>query len=171
VEEKIKKWFAQGKQIEAEVKAESLSEEEKEKLGLVHCSYCNGLAEVAFQPDGKRPVFCDDCLKKIRSQEIIIKKDENGVYWLIKDEGHFQGKDNILQIPSEEKKRELEGSFQEKKTEEKSQPPAENLSANKEQEKSAASLSAQPEKDPSLQQKNSQQDNDRRLKPGEVIKF
>ncbi len=171
VEEKIKKWFAQGKQIEAEVKAESLSEEEKEKLGLVHCSYCNGLAEVAFQPDGKRPVFCDDCLKKIRSQEIIIKKDKDGVYWLIKDEGHFQGKDNIIQIPSEEKKRELEGSFQEKKTEEKSQPSAENLSANKEQEKSAASLPDQPKKDPSLQQKNSQQDNDRRLKPGEVIKF
>ncbi len=171
VEEKIKKWFAQGKQIEAEVKAESLSEEEKEKLGLVHCSYCNGLAEVAFQPDGKRPVFCDDCLKKIRSQEIIIKKDENGVYWLIKDEGHFQGKDNILKIPSEEKKRELEGSFQKKKTEEKPQPSAENLSANKEQGKSATSLPDQPEKDLSSQQKNSQQDNDRRLKPGEVIKF
>lgn len=34
------------------------------------CSSCNKPTQISFQPDGIRPVYCDDCFKKLKSGEI-----------------------------------------------------------------------------------------------------
>jgi len=41
------------------------------------CDVCGKNAKLSFEPDGKRPVYCKSCLKKVRSGDIppIIKKD------------------------------------------------------------------------------------------------
>jgi len=39
------------------------------------CSACNKEVEVPFKPDGKRPVFCKDCLKEYRRQQAKLQED------------------------------------------------------------------------------------------------
>ena len=41
------------------------------------CNNCGNQTRLSFKPDGKRPVYCKDCLKKIRSGEIEAKKPNN----------------------------------------------------------------------------------------------
>jgi CxxC-x17-CxxC domain-containing protein len=42
------------------------------------CSSCNKNTMISFQPDGVRPVYCDDCFKKLKSGEIQpIKPQRN----------------------------------------------------------------------------------------------
>ncbi len=62
-----------------------VSKEKETKIenhGLEHtalCNVCGQEAMLSFVPDGKRPVYCKECLKKIRSGEIppiVLKKEE-----------------------------------------------------------------------------------------------
>jgi CxxC-x17-CxxC domain-containing protein len=62
-----------------------VSKEKETKIenhGLGHtalCDVCGQEAMLSFVPDGKRPVYCKECLKKIRSGEIppiVLKKEE-----------------------------------------------------------------------------------------------
>jgi len=34
----------------------------------VTCARCGGVARVPFQPEGNRPVYCDDCFRQMRSE-------------------------------------------------------------------------------------------------------
>ncbi|MDP3794571.1 MAG: hypothetical protein Q8R13_01420 [bacterium] len=36
------------------------------------CAHCRKKAWVPFKPDGVRPVYCDECLAKIRSGELVV---------------------------------------------------------------------------------------------------
>ncbi len=69
VEEKIKQWY--GEQAESRAGAETAAEFAKPKRPLYDaiCSKCGQKTQVIFQPDGKRPVFCQTCLEKIRAGE------------------------------------------------------------------------------------------------------
>jgi CxxC-x17-CxxC domain-containing protein len=49
------------------------------------CSYCGINTSVSFEPDGVRPIFCKDCLQKLRDKEIIIEKNHKGEYIIIKE--------------------------------------------------------------------------------------
>lgn len=54
--------------------------EEERKLFDGDCSVCGVAVKVPFQPDGKRPVFCKNCMKEYRRQQAKllseIKKEE-----------------------------------------------------------------------------------------------
>jgi len=39
------------------------------------CASCGKVTKVSFQPDGKRPVYCKDCLKKIRTERVQAKSE------------------------------------------------------------------------------------------------
>ncbi|OGZ33212.1 MAG: hypothetical protein A2V69_01645 [Candidatus Portnoybacteria bacterium RBG_13_40_8] len=60
IEEKLIKWSESVQQ-----------EEDKKKKYDATCSQCGKKTKVAFQPDGVRPVYCPDCLRKTR--EVVTK--------------------------------------------------------------------------------------------------
>jgi len=59
IEDKLVKWSET-------VRAEK---EEKKKKYEAACSQCGKKTRVAFRPDGVRPVYCPECLQKIREQK------------------------------------------------------------------------------------------------------
>ncbi len=61
VEEKISKW--------AGFVARAAPKENKEEAVLydAKCSFCGKDTKVPFPPDGKRPVYCKNCLKKVKT--------------------------------------------------------------------------------------------------------
>lgn len=99
VEEKIARWSGMAKEQEEE--NETKADEEKlpagapsvpskkkkkrkeEKSYLVNCYECGKPTRVNFIPDGIRPVYCNNCFRKIReggkpeSENNIIKKEED----------------------------------------------------------------------------------------------
>lgn len=66
VEEKIKQWY--GEQAESVAQAVEAAKPKRPLYDAV-CSKCGQKTQVIFQPDGKRPVFCQTCLEKIRAGE------------------------------------------------------------------------------------------------------
>lgn len=64
VEEKIKRWY--GEQAESVAQAVEAAKPKRPLYDAV-CSGCGKKTQVIFQPDGKRPVFCPDCLEKARA--------------------------------------------------------------------------------------------------------
>lgn len=51
------------------------------------CSYCGLKAQTFFKPDGVRPVFCKDCLAKMKAKDLIIEKNNKGEYIVVKEPG------------------------------------------------------------------------------------
>ncbi|MEK7123455.1 MAG: CxxC-x17-CxxC domain-containing protein, partial [Patescibacteria group bacterium] len=64
VEETIKQWY--GEQAESVAQAVEAAKPKRPLYDAV-CSKCGQKTQVIFQPDGKRPVFCQTCLEKIRA--------------------------------------------------------------------------------------------------------
>lgn len=59
-----------------EKKSESKEAEQKDiEIHKTQCSACSKEVEVPFKPDGKRPVFCKDCLKEYRRQQAKLQED------------------------------------------------------------------------------------------------
>jgi CxxC-x17-CxxC domain-containing protein len=61
-------------------KKEKVIENKKEKtedrpLFEADCSACGAEVKVPFKPDGKRPVFCSDCLKEYRRQQSKLQSE------------------------------------------------------------------------------------------------
>lgn len=48
---------------------------QKVDLYAAECSACNNEIQVPFKPDGKRPVFCSDCLREYRRQQSKIQNE------------------------------------------------------------------------------------------------
>jgi CxxC-x17-CxxC domain-containing protein len=77
--EKENKNFIKNSPIESE-KKEKVIENKKEKteerpLFEAECSACGAEVKVPFKPDGKRPVFCSDCLKEYRRQQSKLQNE------------------------------------------------------------------------------------------------
>jgi len=66
VEQKIAKWSGV---IETEREAKGTRERPNQPLFEAVCSKCNKEIKVSFKPDGVRPVYCPECLDKIRKGE------------------------------------------------------------------------------------------------------
>ncbi len=65
VEKKIASWSGFGsKTIESE------AIQRKRELFDAVCAHCGEKTKLPFKPDGRRPVYCNDCLEKIKSGEI-----------------------------------------------------------------------------------------------------
>ena len=71
VEERIVKWLGL-----SDVPNVSIKTSEAPVLYDAVCSMCNKPTKVVFPPDGKRPVYCKTCLKKIRAGEEKTVKEE-----------------------------------------------------------------------------------------------
>ncbi len=72
VESKIAKWS----QVVDIKKNSDKSDKEKSKTELYQakCSACNKEIQVKFKPDGVRPVYCPECLQKVRNKEEVNQK-------------------------------------------------------------------------------------------------
>ncbi|MCK5459907.1 type IV secretion system DNA-binding domain-containing protein [Candidatus Parcubacteria bacterium] len=71
----------------------------------IQCSYCGDDTKVSFEPDGKRPVFCKRCLKKLRDKEMKVEKNPDGEYVIIEntDERSLELEEKIKQNLSKDK--------------------------------------------------------------------
>ncbi len=90
VEEKIAKWVEKtGEDTTEERKKWGNANKKKfsEKEFEASCSYCGAKTKTSFKPDGVRPVFCEDCLLKMRNKELIIEKNPKGEYVVVKEPG------------------------------------------------------------------------------------
>jgi len=82
VEERIIKWLGLSDTPNFSVKSG-----EAPILYDAICSICNKSTKVVFSPDGKRPVYCKTCLKKIRDGgEKIIKQESISLEKAIQEE-------------------------------------------------------------------------------------
>ncbi|MEA2064941.1 MAG: type IV secretion system DNA-binding domain-containing protein [Patescibacteria group bacterium] len=107
VEEKILKWTQADNSPKNEQSKNNISaakSDKKLKVGLstitnsdksrnsddkkefnIKCSYCGNDAKIFFKPDGERPVFCKQCLKKLRNKEMKVEKNPDGKYVIVKN--------------------------------------------------------------------------------------
>jgi CxxC-x17-CxxC domain-containing protein len=72
VEDKIIKWTGN---LE-EMKLPEKSIQNESNLYDAQCSLCKKWTKVIFPPDGKRPVYCKTCLKKVAAQKEAIKQKQ-----------------------------------------------------------------------------------------------
>lgn len=65
IEEEINRWSGIGI-------GETVSSQEPKKVSgyTTNCQVCGRTAKLNFKPDGSRPVYCSDCLKKVQKGEI-----------------------------------------------------------------------------------------------------
>jgi CxxC-x17-CxxC domain-containing protein len=56
------------------------------------CDTCHKACEVPFKPNGKKPVFCDECFKHMREPAMV-----EGAYVRRKDKTIFDAPDNFVQ--------------------------------------------------------------------------
>jgi len=72
VEKQIsEEWLATEEKEEKEENKTKKTKESKKKVYEDFCWVCGAKVELPFQPDGKRPIFCKDCLKGVEAGEII----------------------------------------------------------------------------------------------------
>lgn len=57
------------------VEKEVAEEKPKADLFTAQCSACGLEVQVPFKPDGKRPVFCSDCLREFRRQQSKLQQE------------------------------------------------------------------------------------------------
>ncbi|TRZ80236.1 DUF87 domain-containing protein [bacterium] len=65
VEQRIAKWSGFGKET---IEAEAI--QRKRELFDAVCAHCGEKTKLPFKPDGRRPVYCNDCLEKIKNGEL-----------------------------------------------------------------------------------------------------
>ncbi|MEK9129816.1 MAG: type IV secretion system DNA-binding domain-containing protein [Patescibacteria group bacterium] len=75
VEEKISRWSGMFEGGEGKQQMSFVPRPSSANLYDAICSLCQKKIKVIFIPDGKRPVFCESCLKKARKGEIEIPKE------------------------------------------------------------------------------------------------
>ena len=56
------------------------------------CDTCHKTCEVPFKPNGKKPVFCDECFKHMKEPSV-----SEGAYIRRKDKTVFETPDNFVQ--------------------------------------------------------------------------
>ena len=56
------------------------------------CDTCHKACEVPFKPNGKKPVFCDECFKHMREPSVV-----EGAYVRRKDKTIFDTPENFVQ--------------------------------------------------------------------------
>ncbi|NCF75298.1 MAG: type IV secretion system DNA-binding domain-containing protein [Xanthomonadaceae bacterium] len=112
----------------------------------VLCSYCGAKTTIFFKPDGIRPIFCKQCLTKLRNKELVIQKNNKGEYIILKE-------------PNKQKDP-LEISLSQLK-----------FKKNKEEKNKSLDKDKQPKKNKKDIQEKNDFKNDKLLKPGEKIKF
>lgn len=71
VEERIAKWSGVIKMEKEQEKQIQAQKEEKQALYKAECALCGKETEVKFKPDGVRPVYCPDCLQKVKAKKEI----------------------------------------------------------------------------------------------------
>jgi CxxC-x17-CxxC domain-containing protein len=97
-----------------EKKTQEKQEDKKEvKLYSTECTACGADVQVPFKPDGKRPVFCTDCLKEYRRQQSLIQKE------LEEKGGELEVEKSENQKPKPEKSKESLGDLIKKAVEDK----------------------------------------------------
>jgi len=80
IEDKIARWSGVIEEERKEEKKNISSEEEKKEVKKyeAECWACGKKTKVSFKPDGVRPVYCKECLKKVRkgliNEDAVIKK-------------------------------------------------------------------------------------------------
>jgi len=67
VEEQITKWTGL-----SETKPISAQEQQAPVLYDAVCSLCGKPTKVVFKPDGKRPIYCKTCLKKVKEEKSVL---------------------------------------------------------------------------------------------------
>jgi len=77
IEDKIKRWSEKGDAEDGNAGAASEGKEENQGEDSPYkfsaeCWACGKETKVSFQPDNVRPIFCKDCLKKVRRKEISV---------------------------------------------------------------------------------------------------
>ena len=70
IESSRKKYTTSREKVEKEIAKEWLEKEEEKKLYKSRCWVCGKEVEVPFKPEPGRPVYCKECLEKIRKNEI-----------------------------------------------------------------------------------------------------
>ena len=76
--------YENSKTVKSEAKATFKSEQDGFEAV---CSYCGIDTSISFKPDGVRPIFCKDCLTKMKNKELIIEKNHKGEYVVIQEPG------------------------------------------------------------------------------------
>jgi|TARA_Y100000031_G_scaffold99372_1_gene108858 CxxC-x17-CxxC domain-containing protein len=73
VEEKITKWSGVASEGEGEGRIEKSEDKKKSSVPghKTDCWACGKETEVSFEPDGRRPIYCRDCLEKTRKGEEV----------------------------------------------------------------------------------------------------
>ncbi len=67
VEAKIAKWSGVIRAEQEKAKKAQKAQKEEQVLYQAKCSLCGKETKVKFKPDGVRPVYCPDCLQKVKS--------------------------------------------------------------------------------------------------------
>jgi len=71
IEDKIKRWSGFKQDDSGEIfEKKDTDKKQNKKMYSVQCDACGNPTEVPFEPDGRRPVYCPDCLEKVRVGEI-----------------------------------------------------------------------------------------------------
>ncbi|MCD4705707.1 type IV secretion system DNA-binding domain-containing protein [bacterium] len=115
IEDKIIKWTESNKEQTVDNKKqnsqnrESKPQENRKKFerkpeNSALCSYCGIKTGISFKPDGIRPIFCKDCLTKLRNKELVVQRNNKGEYIVLKEkkleEQKTQLKVNLSQLKS-----------------------------------------------------------------------
>ncbi len=103
VEKKISEWSGFGKKT-----IESEAIQRKRELFDAVCAHCGEKTKLPFKPDGRRPVYCNDCLEKIKNGELspAPRIRETGKTSFQKTSNTKQEK-TILEKKEEEKSKEI----------------------------------------------------------------
>ncbi len=95
-----KKYASLRKKVEEKIAKEWLSEEKK--VFKARCWVCGKEVEVPFEPEEGRPIYCKDCMKKIKAKEIPEPRAPMYETSNIEDKG-FVSLDELKPQPKEEK--------------------------------------------------------------------
>ncbi len=96
VEEKIRKWAMEdasvGQPLLEYKNSKEKSVESKPVLAKSKCWICQTPVDLTFIPDGIRPIYCVDCLKKIRAEVIpkAVKAPPGAVVEVLQADGTWQ---------------------------------------------------------------------------------
>jgi len=113
VEDKITKWSGMDKEYDNRDSGVALNKKNEGKISSakyqVNCWSCGKKTGINFEPDGERPVYCYDCLNK-------VKKGEN---LSLNFKPKIEQKPELEQKEPEQKKTEQKPELEQKKTEQK----------------------------------------------------
>ena len=74
-EENEKEHFHKRSVDEKKAVKKEVSDKKEVEMFSTNCSACGVDVQVPFKPDGKRPVFCSDCLKEYRRQQSKLQNE------------------------------------------------------------------------------------------------